>query len=53
MEDSTDEGEAVKHFLHTKGKEFIRDKLKQYVISLKEGKFINNKNNLIILFLNF
>ncbi|KOC69144.1 Activator of 90 kDa heat shock protein ATPase like protein 1 [Habropoda laboriosa] len=36
LKDSTDEGEVVKHFLHTKGKDAIRDKLKQYVSSLKE-----------------
>ncbi|CAK9800035.1 Activator of 90 kDa heat shock protein ATPase homolog 1 [Anthophora quadrimaculata] len=36
LKDSTEEGEIVKHFLHTKGKEAIREKLKQYVSSLKE-----------------
>lgn len=36
LKDSTEEGEVVKHFLHTKGKEAIREKLRQYVSSLKE-----------------
>lgn len=36
LKDSTDEGEVIKHFLHTKGKEFIREKLKIYVSSLKD-----------------
>ncbi|XP_015588663.1 activator of 90 kDa heat shock protein ATPase homolog 1 [Cephus cinctus] len=36
LKDSTDEGEKIKHFLHTKGKDTIRTKLKQYVSSLKE-----------------
>ncbi|XP_046620108.1 activator of 90 kDa heat shock protein ATPase homolog 1 [Neodiprion virginianus] len=36
LKDSTDKGEAVKHFLHTKGKDTIREKLHQYVSSLKE-----------------
>lgn len=49
LEDSTDEGEAVKHFLHTKGKEFIREKLKKYVSSLKEefaaGMILPKKDN--------
>lgn len=40
LKDSTDEGELIKHFLHTKGKEFIRDKLRKYVAALKEGEFI-------------
>lgn len=40
LKDSTDEGEKVKHFLHTKGKATIREKLKKYVTSLKEGKLI-------------
>lgn len=44
LKDSTDEGEAVKHFLHTKGKEAIREKLKQYVSSLKEGRFFLSSN---------
>lgn len=36
LKDSTDEGEIIKHFLHTKGKEAIREKLLKYVSSLKE-----------------
>ncbi|XP_053975735.1 activator of 90 kDa heat shock protein ATPase homolog 1 [Hylaeus anthracinus] len=36
LKDSTDEGELVKHFLHTKGKKAIREKLEKYVSSLKE-----------------
>ncbi|XP_011306173.1 activator of 90 kDa heat shock protein ATPase homolog 1 [Fopius arisanus] len=36
LKSSTDEGEAVKHFLHTKGKEFIRERLKEYVAALKQ-----------------
>ncbi|XP_058789939.1 activator of 90 kDa heat shock protein ATPase homolog 1 [Phymastichus coffea] len=36
LKDSTDEGERIKQLLHTKGKESIREKLKQYVSSLKE-----------------
>ncbi|XP_033228102.1 activator of 90 kDa heat shock protein ATPase homolog 1 [Belonocnema kinseyi] len=36
LKDSTDEGEKVKHFLHTKGKEVIRERLTKYVSSLKE-----------------
>ncbi|OXU22977.1 hypothetical protein TSAR_008558 [Trichomalopsis sarcophagae] len=36
LKDSTDEGERIKHLLHTKGKEAIREKLKKYVSSLKE-----------------
>lgn len=36
LKDSTDEGEVVKQFLNTKGKEVIRDKLKKYVSSLRE-----------------
>lgn len=36
LNNSTDEGEKVKHFLHTKGKDKIREKLSKYVSSLKE-----------------
>lgn len=36
LNDSTDEGEAIKHFLHTQGKDVIREKLRKYVSSLKE-----------------
>ncbi|XP_078037315.1 activator of 90 kDa heat shock protein ATPase homolog 1 [Augochlora pura] len=36
LKDSTDEGEAVKHFLHTKGKDAIREKLTKYVSALRE-----------------
>ncbi|XP_014210285.1 activator of 90 kDa heat shock protein ATPase homolog 2 isoform X2 [Copidosoma floridanum] len=36
LKDSTDEGEKVKHILHTKGKATVREKLKKYVTSLKE-----------------
>ncbi|KAG7190860.1 hypothetical protein KM043_006923 [Ampulex compressa] len=36
LKDSTDEGEKIKHVLHTKGKKVIREKLKNYVSSLKE-----------------
>ncbi|XP_051167111.1 activator of 90 kDa heat shock protein ATPase homolog 1 [Leptopilina boulardi] len=36
LKDSTDEGEKVKHFLHTKGKDIIRENLSKYVSSLKE-----------------
>lgn len=36
LKDSSDDGEITKHFLHKKGKGFIREKLKQYVASLKE-----------------
>nr|XP_031842133.1 activator of 90 kDa heat shock protein ATPase homolog 1 [Nomia melanderi] len=32
----TAEGEVVKHFLHTKGKDAIREKLRKYVSSLKD-----------------
>lgn len=37
LKDSTDEGEEIKKFLHTKGKDTIREKVKKYVSSLKEG----------------
>lgn len=40
LKDSTDEGEKIKQFLHTKGKDAIREKLTKYVSSLKEGKII-------------
>ncbi|XP_011503933.1 PREDICTED: activator of 90 kDa heat shock protein ATPase homolog 2-like, partial [Ceratosolen solmsi marchali] len=33
---NTDEGEKFKHFLYTKGKDIIREKLAKYVSSLKE-----------------
>ncbi|XP_015435744.1 PREDICTED: activator of 90 kDa heat shock protein ATPase homolog 1 [Dufourea novaeangliae] len=50
LKDSTDEGEMVKHFLHTKGKNIVREKLKQYVSSLKEeftvGMILPKKDNL-------
>ncbi|KAF7996947.1 hypothetical protein HCN44_002593 [Aphidius gifuensis] len=36
LKTSTDEGEKVKHFLHTKGKNTVRQKLEQYVSALKE-----------------
>lgn len=36
LKNSTDAGENVKHFLHTKGKDVIREKLRKYVSSLKE-----------------
>ncbi|XP_076227076.1 activator of 90 kDa heat shock protein ATPase homolog 1 isoform X2 [Nomia melanderi] len=36
LKDSTAEGEVVKHFLHTKGKDAIREKLRKYVSSLKD-----------------
>ncbi|XP_012280300.1 activator of 90 kDa heat shock protein ATPase homolog 1 [Orussus abietinus] len=36
LKDSTDLGEKVKHFLHTVGKKLIREKLKEYVSSLKD-----------------
>ncbi|XP_063973917.1 activator of 90 kDa heat shock protein ATPase homolog 1 [Diachasmimorpha longicaudata] len=36
LKDSNDEGEKVKHFLHTKGKDFIRERLKAYVTALKQ-----------------
>lgn len=36
LKDSTDEGEEIKKFLHTKGKDTIREKLKKYVSSLKK-----------------
>lgn len=38
LKDSTEEGEEIKKFLHTKGKDTIREKLKRYVSSLKEGR---------------
>ena len=50
LKDSTDEGELIKHFLHTKGKEFIRDKLRKYVAALKEeftiGMILPKKDNM-------
>ncbi|KAI4481907.1 hypothetical protein M0802_013853 [Mischocyttarus mexicanus] len=49
LKDSTDEGEKVKHFLHTKGKKVIREQLKKYVSSLKEeftrGMILPKKEN--------
>ncbi|XP_014484567.1 PREDICTED: activator of 90 kDa heat shock protein ATPase homolog 1 [Dinoponera quadriceps] len=49
LKDSTDEGERVKHFLHTKGKYVLREKLKKYVSSLKEeftkGMILPKKDN--------
>ncbi|KYM77841.1 Activator of 90 kDa heat shock protein ATPase like protein 1 [Atta colombica] len=49
LKDSTDEGEKVKQFLHTKGKDAIREKLKKYVSSLKEeftkGMILPKKDN--------
>lgn len=36
LKDSSDDGEKVKHYLHTKGKEVIRKQLEQYVSSLKQ-----------------
>ncbi|XP_066584339.1 activator of 90 kDa heat shock protein ATPase homolog 1 [Prorops nasuta] len=50
LKDSTEEGEKIKHFLHTKGKEVIRDKLRKYVSSLKEeftkGMILPKKDNI-------
>ncbi|XP_011869102.1 PREDICTED: activator of 90 kDa heat shock protein ATPase homolog 1 isoform X2 [Vollenhovia emeryi] len=49
LKDSTDQGERVKQFLHTKGKDTIREKLKKYVSSLKEeftkGMILPKKDN--------
>ncbi|EGI69563.1 Activator of 90 kDa heat shock protein ATPase-like protein 1 [Acromyrmex echinatior] len=49
LKDSTDEGEKVKQFLHTKGKDAIREKLKKYISSLKEeftkGMILPKKDN--------
>ncbi|XP_020297214.1 activator of 90 kDa heat shock protein ATPase homolog 1 isoform X2 [Pseudomyrmex gracilis] len=49
LKDSTDEGEQIKQFLHTKGKDTIREKLKKYVSSLKEeftkGMILPKKDN--------
>nr|XP_033326795.1 activator of 90 kDa heat shock protein ATPase homolog 1 [Megalopta genalis] len=49
LKDSTDEGEVIKHFLHTKGKDAIREKLKKYVSALKEefaaGMILPKKDN--------
>lgn len=49
LKDSTEEGELIKHFLHTRGKKAIRDKLRQYVSSLKEeftvGMILPKKDN--------
>uniref|UniRef100_A0ABD2X4J9 Activator of Hsp90 ATPase AHSA1-like N-terminal domain-containing protein n=1 Tax=Trichogramma kaykai TaxID=54128 RepID=A0ABD2X4J9_9HYME len=36
LSDSSDEGEKVKHFLHTQGKNVIREKLQNYVSGLKQ-----------------
>ncbi|XP_034945737.1 activator of 90 kDa heat shock protein ATPase homolog 1 [Chelonus insularis] len=36
LKNSTNEGEKIKHFLHSKGKETIRKRLKSYVSALKE-----------------
>ncbi|XP_076243157.1 activator of 90 kDa heat shock protein ATPase homolog 1 [Calliopsis andreniformis] len=50
LQDSTDEGEMVKHFLQMKGKDVIRDKLRKYVSSLKEeftvGMILPKKDSL-------
>ncbi|GAB1867135.1 Activator of 90 kDa heat shock protein atpase 1-like protein [Camponotus japonicus] len=50
LKDSTDEGEKVKQFLHKKGKDAIREKLKKYVSSLKEeftkGMILPKKDNI-------
>lgn len=49
LKDSTEEGEEIKKFLHTKGKDTIREKLKRYVSSLKEefskGMILPKKDN--------
>ncbi|XP_046746500.1 activator of 90 kDa heat shock protein ATPase homolog 1-like [Diprion similis] len=52
LKDSTDKGEAVKHFLHTKGKDTIREKLVQYVSSLKEGKNFEYLYIFVVLYQN-
>lgn len=38
LKSSTNDGEDTKHFLHTKGKDAIRDRLGKYVAALKEGE---------------
>ncbi|KAK0179619.1 hypothetical protein PV327_005357 [Microctonus hyperodae] len=49
LKTSTNEGEKIKHFLHTKGKHTIREKLKIYVSALKEefskGMILPKKDN--------
>ncbi|XP_076655305.1 activator of 90 kDa heat shock protein ATPase homolog 1 [Halictus rubicundus] len=49
LKDSTNEGEVIKHFLHTKGKDAIREKLRNYVSALKEefaaGMILPKKDN--------
>ncbi|EFN89970.1 activator of 90 kDa heat shock protein ATPase homolog 1 [Harpegnathos saltator] len=49
LKDSTEEGEKVKYFLHTKGKDVLRQKLEKYVSSLKEeftkGMILPKKDN--------
>ncbi|KAG8034582.1 hypothetical protein G9C98_007658 [Cotesia typhae] len=48
LKSSTNEGEKVKHFLHTKGKEKLRDRLALYISALKEefsrGMILPQKN---------
>lgn len=55
MKTSTNEGEKIKHFLHTKGKNTLREKLKIYVSALKEGRFFFflDTNNFILMFHDF
>lgn len=38
LKESSTEGEIIKDFLHNCGSEKIREKLKLYVVMLKEGK---------------
>lgn len=49
LKESCDDGESVKHFLHTKGKDIIREQLRKYVTSLKaeftKGMILPKKDN--------